>query len=107
MTDEPMKPKQDEVVRFKEEPVQSADSPQAPTMVPVPEKRRPWKKILILFAVALFLFLAAPKIFHALRTVSTDDAFINSYVTFVAPRVSGQVARVLVEDNNRVKIGDT
>ena len=27
-------------------------------------------------------------------------------MTFVAPRVSGQVTRVLVEDNNRVKPGD-
>ena len=43
---------------------------------------------------------------HALNTVSTDDAYVNSYVTFVAPRVAGQVARVLVEDNNRVKKGD-
>ena len=43
---------------------------------------------------------------HAFNTVSTDDAYVNSYVTFVAPRVSGQVARVLVEDNNRVKKGD-
>jgi multidrug efflux pump subunit AcrA (membrane-fusion protein) len=41
-----------------------------------------------------------------LHTVSTDDAYVNSYVTFVAPRVSGQVARVLVDDNNRVKKGD-
>ncbi|HKP94081.1 MAG TPA: biotin/lipoyl-binding protein [Chthoniobacterales bacterium] len=32
---------------------------------------------------------------------------MNSYVTFVAPRVTGQVTRVLVEDNNRVKKGDT
>jgi membrane fusion protein (multidrug efflux system) len=31
---------------------------------------------------------------------------VNSYVTFVAPRVIGQVARVLVEDNNPVKKGD-
>jgi membrane fusion protein (multidrug efflux system) len=31
---------------------------------------------------------------------------VNGYVTFVAPRVSGQVARVLVDDNNRVKTGD-
>src|SRR5678815_3409149 len=41
-----------------------------------------------------------------MRTESTDDAYVNSYVTFVAPRVAGQVARVLVEDNNRVKKGD-
>jgi membrane fusion protein (multidrug efflux system) len=39
-------------------------------------------------------------------TVSTDDAYVNGHVTFVAPRVSGQVARVLVEDNNRVRKGD-
>jgi membrane fusion protein (multidrug efflux system) len=31
---------------------------------------------------------------------------VNGYVTFVAPRVSGQVTRVSVEDNNRVKKGD-
>ena len=47
-----------------------------------------------------------PKILHALHTVSTDDAYVNSYVTFVAPRVAGQAARVLVEDNNRVEKGD-
>jgi membrane fusion protein (multidrug efflux system) len=41
-----------------------------------------------------------------LDTVSTDDAYINGHVTLVAPRVPGQVARVLVNDNNRVKKGD-
>jgi len=47
-----------------------------------------------------------PWIQHSLNTVSTDDAYVNSYVTFVAPRVPGQVSRVLVDDNNRVKKGD-
>ncbi len=50
--------------------------------------------------------LAAPWVRRALDTVSTDDAYINSHVTLVAPRVSGQVARVLVDDNNRVRKGD-
>jgi membrane fusion protein (multidrug efflux system) len=54
----------------------------------------------------ILVFVIIPRIFHALQTVSTDDAYVNSYVTFVAPRVSGQVARVLVDDNNRVKKGD-
>ena len=54
----------------------------------------------------MIVFVIIPRIFHALHTVSTDDAYVNSYVTFVAPRVSGQVARVLVDDNNRVKKGD-
>ena len=31
---------------------------------------------------------------------------MNSHVTFVAPRVAGQVAQVLVDDNNRVRKGD-
>ena len=41
-----------------------------------------------------------------MNTVSTDDAYVNGHVTYVAPRVPGQVARVLVSDNNRVRRGD-
>jgi membrane fusion protein (multidrug efflux system) len=41
-----------------------------------------------------------------LTTVSTDDAYVNGHVTFVAPRVAGQVTRILVDDNYRVKKGD-
>ncbi len=43
---------------------------------------------------------------HSLHSVSTDDAYVNGHVTFVAPRVAGQVAEVRVDDNNRVKQGD-
>src|SRR5215470_5062440 len=67
------------------------------------------RKLPIAFGVigaVIIVFVIIPRIFHAWRTVSTDDAYVNSYVTFVAPRVSGQVARVLVDDNNRVKKGD-
>ncbi len=61
---------------------------------------------LIVLGALVIIFVIIPWIFHAFRTVSTDDAYVNSYVTFVAPRVIGQVARVLVDDNNRVKTGD-
>jgi membrane fusion protein (multidrug efflux system) len=37
---------------------------------------------------------------------STDDAFVEGHVTYVAARVSGQVVRVLVDDNQEVKAGD-
>ena len=47
-----------------------------------------------------------PAVETALNTVSTDDAYVNGHVTFVAPRVAGQVNRVLVDDNYRVKKGD-
>ena len=40
------------------------------------------------------------------NTVSTDDAYVNGHVTFVAPRVSGQISRVLVDDNYRVRKGE-
>jgi membrane fusion protein (multidrug efflux system) len=47
-----------------------------------------------------------PWLITALTTVSTDDAYVNGHVTFVAPRVAGQVTKVLVDDNYRVKRGD-
>ncbi len=79
--------------------------PAAPAAV-VSGRRRPWRLLAGLAVLAAVLFLGAPMFLHALHTVSTDDAYVNSYVTFVAPRVTGQVARVLVEDNNRVRKGD-
>jgi membrane fusion protein (multidrug efflux system) len=77
-----------------------------PAPAPVAAPGKPWKKIVLVIVVALVLVKGVPWIWHSLHTVSTDDAYVNSYATFVAPRVTGQVARVLVEDNNRVKKGD-
>jgi len=53
----------------------------------------------------LALYEAIPWAITAVRTESTDDAYVNGHVTFVAPRVPGQVVRVLVDDNNRVRKG--
>jgi membrane fusion protein (multidrug efflux system) len=51
-------------------------------------------------------YFLAPTVKTMLDTVSTDDAYVSSHVTYVAPRVAGQVSRVLVDDNERVKKGD-
>ena len=80
------------------------EAPPKPTARPAPGRRR-WPIVCILLG-ALLLFIGIPRLLHALNTVSTDDAYVNGYVTFVAPRVSGQVTRVLVDDNYRVKKGD-
>jgi membrane fusion protein, multidrug efflux system len=56
--------------------------------------------------LAVALWFGIPYIVLTLSTVSTDDAFVNGHVTFVAARVHGQVSRVLVDDNNRVRKGD-
>ena len=58
--------------------------------------------VVLLFVLILIL----PALVKSWRTVSTDDAYVNGRVTFVAPRVGGQVVRVLVDDNNRVRKGD-
>jgi membrane fusion protein, multidrug efflux system len=69
-------------------------------------RHRRWPIVLGILVAVLVLCMGIPRLLHALNTVSTDDAYVNSYVTFVAPRVSGQVARVLVDDNYRVRKGD-
>jgi membrane fusion protein (multidrug efflux system) len=58
------------------------------------------------FVLAAGVYFLVPWVVTALNTVSTDDAYVNGHVTFVAPRVRGQVVRVLVDDNYRVKKGD-
>ena len=62
--------------------------------------------VLAALGLAAIWVYGVPWIQLTLNTVSTDDAFVNGHVTFVAARVSGQIARVLVEDNNRVRKGD-
>ena len=55
--------------------------------------------------LALGGYFLAPIVRTMLETVSTDDAYVNGHVTLGGPRVAGQVARVLVHDNYRVKKG--
>ena len=83
-----------------------APSEQPPVSPPHSARRKPWLVPLVGLAVILVLIKGALWVWHSMHTVSTDDAYVNSHVTFVAPRVAGQVARVLVDDNNRVKKGD-
>ena len=76
-----------------------------PAVKPV-RKRRRWRIVVGIMVAAVLLFIGIPLVIRAFNTVSTDDAYVNGYVTFVAPRVSGQVTSVLVDDDNRVKKGD-
>jgi membrane fusion protein (multidrug efflux system) len=56
--------------------------------------------------LALGAHALQPMVKTMMETVSTDDAYVNGHVTYVAPRVPGQVSRVFVEGNDRVRRGD-
>jgi membrane fusion protein (multidrug efflux system) len=64
----------------------------------------------LIIVVAVVLALAVVAALYYVKDVapyeSTDDAFVEGYVTYVSPRVSGPVVRLLVTDNQRVKAGD-
>jgi membrane fusion protein (multidrug efflux system) len=83
----------------------SALPPPAPPRPPA----HPLRRWLLLggavVGVAAAAYFLVPWFITMLNTVSTDDAYVNGHVTFVAPRVAGQVTRVLVDDNMRVKKG--
>ncbi len=65
----------------------------------------------IVFAVLASLALTAGLLFglrylrYALSHEETDDAQVQGHISPVLPRVSGYVARVLVDDNQRVAAG--
>ncbi len=92
-------------------PTPASPGPPGAGAVP-PEKPKATGRRRILLGVIGLLILAAalwfgvPWVQTALNTVSTDDAYVNGHVTFVAARVRGQVSRVLVDDNYRVRKGD-
>ena len=64
-----------------------------------------WKWIAGGVAAAVVLVLAARWLILT-PSVATDDAAIEAHVIPVSAKVSGHVARVLVEDNQTVKQGD-
>ncbi len=80
---------------------------QPPVASPPGHHLRKWLLwIGIVAALGVGVYYLIPWVETELNTVSTDDAYVNGHVTLVAPRVTGQVKKVLLDDNQRVKKGD-
>ncbi len=81
----------------------------APAAVPdAPQRRGRKRRILAGVGVVAALALAGVGVhlFLARGDETTDDAFVESDVVPVSPRVGGTIAEVLVADNAQVKKGD-
>ncbi len=74
------------------------------------KKRRPEitkKRVFVPAITAIFLlFVAVVAAIMSTYYQSTDDAFVEGRIISVAPRVSGPVISLLVDDNQPVKKGD-
>jgi membrane fusion protein, multidrug efflux system len=72
-----------------------------------PAKPRSKKPLIILGAVVVVAAIVAFFFWFAHRNeVSTDDAYTDGNVITMAPKVSGYVVDLLIDDNSRVRKGD-
>jgi membrane fusion protein, multidrug efflux system len=83
--------------KSKDRDVQEADK------LPAPLPR--WPFVLVGLVVAIFAVAVLYIIFRPRPDVRTADAYVMVHYATVAPRISGQVATVPVDDNDVVKTG--
>jgi membrane fusion protein (multidrug efflux system) len=68
-------------------------------------KARLWTAVIVVLVVVLAIAVWR-FVFGQSVVQTTNDAFVNADFTLVAPKVSGFIDQVLVEDNQQVKAGD-
>ncbi len=61
--------------------------------------------LILLAILGAALYWGVPAVQWALKTESTDDAFVSGHTTYVSPRVDGLLTEVMVERNDRVEPG--
>ena len=72
-----------------------------------PKKKISKKQHIIITSCILITVLGlAYFLFGLYNYESTDDAYVDTTVVNVAPKVSGEIVEVLVDDNQKVKAGD-
>jgi membrane fusion protein (multidrug efflux system) len=89
-------------------PQQRHETPKDPQTQEVAKSPSPlphWPLVLVGFLVAIFAVAVLYIIFRPRPDVWTDDAYVTVHYATIAPRISGQVATVPVDDNYVVKTG--
>src|SRR4051794_24497630 len=71
-----------------------------------PAQRRSPVKFIVLGMLVLAIIAGAWAWLHYRDRVSSDDAQVDAHIVAIAPKVSGNVTEVLVQDNQPVKAGD-
>ncbi len=70
----------------------------------IKSKFRPQKQLMI-FLIAIAIIIIGFIAYEMTKYQSTDDAYVETVTVSVAPKVSGEIVEVLVEDNKPVKAG--
>jgi membrane fusion protein, multidrug efflux system len=95
-------PTNDDQSRPKDEKSKDQKAPDADKL-PAPLPR--WPFVLVGVVVAIFAAVVLDIIFRPHPDVRTDDAYVMVHYATIAPRISGQIATVAVDDNDAVKAG--
>lgn len=64
------------------------------------------KRYLITTITLLITIITGAWLWYESHYESTDDAYIESHMVRVSPRVSGQITEVFIDDNQKVESGD-
>lgn len=64
------------------------------------------KRLLIIVSVIVLTVAVIIYYINSLRFETTDDAYVESDLIQIAPRVSGQIEEIYIEDNKKINEGD-
>ncbi len=70
------------------------------------ETKKPLDKKVVIGILIIIAVFAGIFVHNSMKYQSTDDAYVETTTVQVAPRVSGQIIEVHIDDNQRVKKGD-
>jgi len=70
------------------------------------KKSKGIKKIILIILLVIAVIAGGCYYINSLQYETTDDAYVESDIVQIAPRVSGQILDIYIEDNKKIKEGD-